>query len=136
MKTLQAMLAALLMVPAVHAAEVRLTDGTVVIGTILSMVDGDDLVVDTSHMGEVTIEWPAIVSVSGTQVVEVELFDGRKELGSVSVDEERGRLVVNSMHNPFIVQVVPRAEATSLEGTDLVVHHQVAGFHRAAQHRA
>ena len=29
-------------------------------------------------------------------------------------------LVVNSMHNPFIVQVIPREEATSLEGTDLV----------------
>ena len=40
--------------------------------------------------------------------------------GSLSVDEARGRLVVNSMHNPFIVQVVPREEATSLEGTDLV----------------
>lgn len=40
--------------------------------------------------------------------------------GSLSVDEANGRLVVNSMHNPFIVQVVPRAEATTLEGTDLV----------------
>lgn len=40
--------------------------------------------------------------------------------GSVSVDEQAGRLVVNSMHNPFIVQAVPREEAGSLEGTDLV----------------
>lgn len=40
--------------------------------------------------------------------------------GSLSVDEANGRLVVNSMRNPFIVQVVPRAEAGSLDGTDLV----------------
>ena len=40
--------------------------------------------------------------------------------GSLSVDERSGRLVVNSMHNPFIVQVVPREEAGSLDGSDLV----------------
>ncbi len=40
--------------------------------------------------------------------------------GALSVDEESGRLVVNSMRNPFIVQVVPREEAGSLDGTDLV----------------
>ncbi|MFK7898567.1 MAG: PQQ-binding-like beta-propeller repeat protein [Myxococcota bacterium] len=40
--------------------------------------------------------------------------------GSLSVDDASGRLIVNSMRNPFIVQAVPRAEAGSLEGTDLV----------------
>ncbi|MGB0618403.1 MAG: pyrroloquinoline quinone-dependent dehydrogenase [Myxococcota bacterium] len=40
--------------------------------------------------------------------------------GSLSVDETRGRLVVNSMQNPFIVQVVPREGVENLEGTDLV----------------
>ncbi len=40
--------------------------------------------------------------------------------GALSVDEDRGRLVVNSMRNPFIVQVVPREEAGDLSGTDLV----------------
>jgi quinoprotein glucose dehydrogenase len=40
--------------------------------------------------------------------------------GSVSIDPERSHLVVNSMRNPFIVQLVPRDEATSLDGTDLV----------------
>jgi quinoprotein glucose dehydrogenase len=40
--------------------------------------------------------------------------------GSVSVDPAQGTLVVNSMRNPFIVSIVPREEATSLEGTDLV----------------
>ena len=29
--------------------------------------------------------------------------------GALSVDDGRGRLVVNSMRNPFIVQLVPRA---------------------------
>ena len=40
--------------------------------------------------------------------------------GALSVDEAAGRLVVNSMRNPFIVQLVPREEAGSLDGTDLV----------------
>ena len=40
--------------------------------------------------------------------------------GSLSIDPAKNTLVVNSMQNPFIVSIVPRAEATSLEGTDLV----------------
>jgi len=40
--------------------------------------------------------------------------------GSLSIDPQRDTLVVNSMRNPFIVSIVPRVEATSLEGTDLV----------------
>ena len=41
--------------------------------------------------------------------------------GSLSVDDRQGRLVVNSMQNPFIVQLVAREEAgSSLDGTDLV----------------
>ena len=68
------------------AAEFHLKDGTVIIGTIVSLVDGEDLVVDTEYMDEVTIEWDAIVTARGTQVVEVELFNGRRELGVVSFD--------------------------------------------------
>jgi putative salt-induced outer membrane protein YdiY len=71
---------------AVSAAEFHLKDGTVVIGTIVSLVDGDDLVVDTEYMDKVTIEWDSIVSARGTQIVEVELFDGRRELGTVTFD--------------------------------------------------
>ena len=73
--------------PGADAAEVRLKDGTVVIGTIIRLIDGEDLVVDTEYMDEVTIEWDAIVAVRGTQVVEVELFDGSRQLGTVTFDE-------------------------------------------------
>jgi putative salt-induced outer membrane protein YdiY len=72
---------------AASAAEFHLKDGTVVIGTIVSLIDGEDLVVDTEYMDEVTIEWDSIVSARGTQIVEVELFNGRRELGTVSFDE-------------------------------------------------
>ena len=65
-------------------AEFQLQDGTIVIGTIVRLVDGEDLVVDTEYMDEVTIDWDAIVSVRGTQLVEVELFDGRREIGTVA----------------------------------------------------
>ncbi len=40
--------------------------------------------------------------------------------GALSVDEGQGRLIVNSMRNPFIVQLVPREQASDLSGTDLV----------------
>ncbi len=70
-----------------HAAEIRLKDGSVVIGTILSLVDGEDLVVDTRYMDDVTIEWEAIASIEGTQIVDVELFDGTRMLGTVAFDD-------------------------------------------------
>ena len=72
---------------AATAAEFHLKDGTVVVGTIISLVDGEDLVVDTEYMDKVTIEWDSIVLARGTQIVEVELFNGRRELGTVSFDE-------------------------------------------------
>lgn len=75
------------------SAQVTLTDGSVVYGDILSMSDGDDLVIDTAHMDAVTIDWAAVVSLRDTQVVEVELFNGREALGRVAV--EGGQLLVN-----------------------------------------
>ena len=71
----------------VDAAEIRLKDGSVVIGTILSLVDGEDLVVETEYMDEVTIEWDAIASITGTQIVDVEFFNGRRMLGQVTWDD-------------------------------------------------
>ena len=81
-----AMLMLTVYAPVANAAELQLKDGTVVIGTIMSLVDGVDLVVDTAHMGEVTIEWDSVVTLRDTQVVEVELFDGRRQFGTVTVD--------------------------------------------------
>ncbi len=72
---------------AATAAEFHLRDGSVVIGTIVSLVDGEDLVVDTEYMDEVTIEWEAIEQVRGTQVVDVEFFNGRRAIGTVTFDD-------------------------------------------------
>lgn len=84
---------ALVLASASHAAEIHLSDGTVVYGSILNLVDGEGLVVDTAHMDSVTIDWEAVVSVVDTEVVEVELYDGRSEVGTVSV--EQGVLMIN-----------------------------------------
>jgi putative salt-induced outer membrane protein YdiY len=70
------------------AAELRLRDGSVVIGTILRLQDSEDLIVDTEYMDEVTIEWESIESISGTQVIEVELFNGQRLFGEVVLDDE------------------------------------------------
>ena len=43
-----------------NAAEVHVKDGSVVIGTITGLVDGEDLIVDTEYMDDVVIEWDAV----------------------------------------------------------------------------
>ncbi len=73
---------------AIDAAEVYLTDGSVVVGTIKSLADGEDLDVDTEHMDVVTIEWDAIDEIRGTQTVDVELFDGRRIQGKIILNED------------------------------------------------
>jgi hypothetical protein len=73
---------------AVNAAEVYLKDGSVVIGTIKSLEDGEDLDVDTEHMNLVTIEWDAIDQIRGTRTVDIELFDGRRILGKIVLNED------------------------------------------------
>jgi putative salt-induced outer membrane protein YdiY len=72
---------------AVDAAEVYLKDGSVVIGTIKRLADGEDLDVDTEHMGVVTIDWDAIDEIHGSRIVDVQLFDGRRILGKVDLNE-------------------------------------------------
>jgi putative salt-induced outer membrane protein YdiY len=70
-----------------NAAEVRLADGSVIIGTILSLRDSEDLIVDTEHMDEVVIEWEAIAEIRKTDVIEVELFNGQRLFGQIVVDD-------------------------------------------------
>lgn len=69
------------------AAEIRLNDGSVVVGTILRLVDGEDLIVDTAYMDEVTIEWQAIEAITGTQVVDIVTYDDRRFIGTVMFGE-------------------------------------------------
>ena len=73
---------------AANAAEIHLKDGSVIFGTILNLQDSEDLIVDTEYMDEVTIEWEAIESIRGTQVIEVELFNGQRLFGEVVLDDE------------------------------------------------
>ena len=73
---------------AAGAAEVKLRDGSVVIGTILGLKDSEDLIVDTEYMDEVVIEWEAIESIRGTQVIEVELFNGERLFGEIVLDDK------------------------------------------------
>lgn len=73
---------------AAHSAEVYVRDGSVVMGTIKALVDGEDLIVDTEYMDDVIIEWDAVEEIRGTQVVEVELFNGQRLFGHVLVNDE------------------------------------------------
>ena len=87
MRLLLAMLLLSCFAQGTSAAEFRLKDGSVVFGTIVNLEDGKDLIVDTEHMGKVKIKWNSIVTATGTQVVEVELFNGRRQLGTVVLDD-------------------------------------------------
>lgn len=69
-----------------NAAEVHLEDGSVIVGSIISLEDGEDLVVDTKHMDEVVIEWASVTQVRNTEVVDIELFDGRRYAGKLRRD--------------------------------------------------
>jgi hypothetical protein len=75
------------------AAEIRLRDGSLIIGTILSLVDNDDLIIDTEHMDEVVVEWDAVETIRETQVIEVELFNGQRLFGEVLVDDVQVSIV-------------------------------------------
>ncbi|MDX1507589.1 MAG: DUF481 domain-containing protein [Woeseiaceae bacterium] len=74
------------------AAEIHLKDGSVLYGSIVSLSDGDDLVLDTQYMDEVTIEWTAIRAIHNTEVIEVELFDGTRYFGEIAVAD--GELII------------------------------------------
>ncbi len=67
-------------------ATIHLEDGSIVIGSIISLADGEDLVVDTEHMDEVVVEWASVTQVDSTEVVDVELFDGRRYAGKLRRD--------------------------------------------------
>ena len=70
------------------AAQVHLKDGSIVVGKIKSLADGEDLVVDTKYMDDVEIEWDAVEEIRETQPVVVELFDGRRMSGQVVLNDQ------------------------------------------------
>jgi putative salt-induced outer membrane protein YdiY len=82
-----------LLTPLLHAvstpaAEIHLKDGSVVVGTIEALTDGEDLTVDTKYMDDVVIDWAAIERIEETAPVNVELFSGERILGNLSLTEE------------------------------------------------
>ena len=67
-----------------NAANVHLNDGSIIIGSIISLTDGEDLIVDTAHMDEVVIEWGSVDRILNTEVLDIELFDGKRYAGQLS----------------------------------------------------
>jgi hypothetical protein len=105
---------------AVNAAEVYLKDGSVVIGTIKGLADGEDLDVDTEHMDVVTIEWDAIDEIRGTRTVDVELFDGRRILGKIVLNEDGLSVIGEDTQIVQLVEVfaIDEVNETFWEGLD------------------
>ena len=74
--------------PAASAAEIYLKDGSFVVGEIVRLSEGTDLVIDTEFMDEITLEWDAVERITESRVVEVEFFDGRRALGTITLGDD------------------------------------------------
>ncbi len=77
---------------AATAARVELKDGSIVYGDIKNLAEGEDLVIDTEYMDDVTIEWDSIVRLTDTRLVTVQLFDGTRISGPILIDPDGVRI--------------------------------------------
>ena len=87
------LLSTLSIVATAESAEVRLNDGTVVVGEILELAFGEDLTVDTEYMDEVVIEWDAVSQIRNTQILDIVAYDGTRYIGTIGFDE--GEIIVS-----------------------------------------
>jgi len=106
---------------AVNAAEVYLKDGSIVIGTIEGLADGEDLDIDTEHMGVVTIEWDGIDQIRGTRIVDVELFDGSRILGKIVLNEDGLSIIGDDTQIVPLIDIfeIKEVNETFWEGLDV-----------------
>lgn len=79
--------------PDLRADQVSLNNGDRVTGKLIKK-DGDNLTVKTDLMGEVTIPWKSVVSVSSQDPVTVVLTSGQSLVGPVSVDAKEEKVEV------------------------------------------
>ncbi|MSO22720.1 MAG: hypothetical protein EXQ58_05580 [Acidobacteria bacterium] len=77
----------------VRADQVNLNNGDRVTGKLIKK-DADNLTVKTDLMGEVTIPWKAVVSVSSQDPMTVVLTSGQSLVGPVSVDAKEEKVEV------------------------------------------
>ncbi len=92
---------AILTWPALLSAdEILLEDGSLIIGDIENLVDGD-LYVDTEHMDVIIIDWTAVVEIRSSQEFMIELHSGRRLHGGITRDEKG---VTIERQNPLTVQ--------------------------------
>lgn len=73
---------------AAAAAQIHLRDGSLIIGTIEELNNGEDLTVDTEYMDDVVIDWDAIERIDGAAPVNVELFSGERIIGNLTLTDD------------------------------------------------
>ena len=76
-----------------QADQVSLNNGDRVTGKVVKK-DGDNLIVKTDLMGEVTIPWKSVASVSSQEPLTVVLPDGKTVVGKIGTDETEKKLEV------------------------------------------
>ncbi len=106
-------LVSLLLASGANAAELQLRDGSVIVGKVLRLVDGSDLVIDTAHMDEVTIEWDFVDRLGGTRTLIIELYDGRRLRGNLNLENGQLRIEGDSLLTVAPSAVFSIAELTT-----------------------
>jgi len=84
--------AALLLCPSLFADQITLKNGDRLTGSI-EKADGKTLVIKTELEGEVTVQWPAIVSIQSDHPLHVGLSGGQMIVGPVSTSDGQIRIV-------------------------------------------
>ncbi len=93
MRILMFVILAITFLPTADSAEIYLNDGTIVVGDILELALGEDLLVDTEYMDEVVIEWSAVSQIRNSQILDIVAYDGRRFIGKIEFDE--GELIIS-----------------------------------------
>jgi len=80
-----------LVCPGVFADQVTLKNGDRLTGDILKS-DEKALVIKSEFAGEVTVQWPAVDTISSTQTLQVGLKDGQTIVGTVTPNDGKVQL--------------------------------------------
>src|SRR5271169_5854047 len=80
---------------ALFADQVVLKNGDRLTGTI-EKSDDKTLLIKTEFAGEVTVEWPAIQSITSTQHLSVTLSDGKTVVGTVTTSDDQVAVVTTN----------------------------------------
>ena len=92
-----------LMPASLFADQIVLKNGDRLTGTI-EQSDGKTLVIKTEFAGEVTVQWPAVQEITSSQVLHINLSDGKTVAGTVTTSD--GNLAVSTANAGTVTEPI------------------------------